>query len=194
MSEVLLEWIRAHGAIGVVVLVVLENLGLPWITAPAHAVAAEIVRAGRMSFWAMAGLISAGHMVGATAAWGVMRAGENALARFLSHNEHTEQVRVWLCRWYDRRGSVTLFAGRLVGQIRPWASLAAGMAGVRAGPFVLWTALGSLFYSTALLGIWLTGLRIWLRAPQMRWLLVIAMIVGFFGVTVYFGLRHVNDG
>jgi membrane protein DedA with SNARE-associated domain len=192
MSAELLEWLRDHGAPAVFLLVVLENLGVPWITAPAYAVAAEIVRSGRMSFWAMVGLVSGGHMVGATTAWAIMRAGENRLALFFERNYHLDQAYRWLCRWYARRGAMTLVGGRIVGQIRPWASLAAGMAGVRALPFLLWTGIGSVLYSVLLLFIWLTGVRLWVEMPELRWLIIVLLILGFFGVTVFFGVRHVR--
>jgi membrane protein DedA with SNARE-associated domain len=193
MSQALLEWLHEYGAPAVFLLVVLENMGIPWITTPGYAVAAEIVRSGRMGFWAMVGLISSAHMIGATVAWAVMRVGENRLSCFFQRNYHLDQAYRWLCRWYARRGAMTLFGGRLFGQIRPWASLAAGMAGVRALPFLFWTAFGSFAYSAALLFVWLTGVNLWVAAPHLRWLLLIVLFVGFFGLTIFFAVRHVRN-
>lgn len=193
MSHALLEWLHAYGAPAVFLLVVLENMGIPWITTPGYAVAAEIVRSGRMSFWAMVGLITSGHVVGATTSWAVMRAGENRLSRFFQRNHHLDQAYRWLCRWYARRGAMTLFGGRLFGQIRPWASLAAGMAGVRGLPFLFWTTLGSFAYSLTLLFLWLTGVSLWASAPHLRWLLLVVLFVGFFGLTILFAIRHARN-
>ena len=85
-----------------------------------------------------------------------------------------------------------MIGGRLFGQIRPWASLAAGAAGVRPLPFLLWSALGSFLYSAALLWVWLAGLKVWINSPDVRWLMIVAVILGFFGVTGYLGVRHVR--
>lgn len=194
MSAELLEWIRQYGAPAVALLVVIENLGVPYITAPAYVVAAEIVRSGRMGFWPMVGLIGGGHLVGATVAWSIMRAGENRIANFFRRNRHLDEAHRWLCRWYARRGALTLVGGRLVGQIRPWGSLAAGTAGVRAFPFLLWTGLGSFVYSAALLALWLAGVKIWVNSPGLRWLVIVAIIVSFVGVSAYFAIRHVRNG
>ena len=191
MSEMLLEWVRANGAPGVFLCVALENLGIPWIAAPGYLVAAEILRAGRMEFWPMVALVSAGHMTGATIAWAIMRAGENALSHFFRRNRRLENAHRWLTRWYARRGPTTLLAGRMIGQIRPWASLAAGMARVKAAPFFFFTAVGSVAYSAAAVIVWLTGLRIWLWIPHLRWVLIVAAALSFFGFLVYLLARRI---
>ena len=40
------------------------------------------------------------------------------------------KARDTLQHWYTRYGPVTIVAGRLLGHVRPWASLVAGMAHV----------------------------------------------------------------
>lgn len=191
MSELLLEWVRTNGAYGVFLCVALENLGIPWIAAPGYLVASEIVRSGRMDFWPMVWLISGAHMSGAIFAWAVMRAGENALSRFFRRNRRLDQAHEWLCLWFARRGPSTLLAGRVIGQIRPWASLAAGMARVRVIPFLFYTVVGSVAYSAAALFVWLTGLKIWLWIPHLRWLLIVAAVLSFFGFIVYMLVRYI---
>lgn len=193
MSAALLDWLRDHGAPAIFLLIAIENVGVPWIAAPAFGVAAEVVRSGRMEFWPMVGLITCAHMFGATAAWATMRAGENVLASFFRRNEHLDEAYRWLCRWYGRRGALTLFGGRLFGQIRPWASLAAGMAGVRAIPFLFWTTLGSVAYSALLLYVWVTGVSLWANVPELRWLLLLVLAVALFGAAAYLAVRHVRN-
>jgi len=41
MSHALLDWLHSYGAPAVFLLVMLENLAIPWITAPGYAVGAE---------------------------------------------------------------------------------------------------------------------------------------------------------
>ena len=192
MNELLLEWVRANGAPGVFLLVALENLGIPWIAAPGYLVAGEIVRSGRMEFWTLVWLISGAHMSGATLAWAIMRAGENALSRLFRGNRRLEKAHGWLCHWYERRGPATILAGRMIGQIRPWASLAAGMARVRPLHFLFFTAVGSVAYSAAALAVWLTGLRVWLSIPHLRWVVIVAAVLSFFGFLGYLLVRYIS--
>jgi membrane protein DedA with SNARE-associated domain len=193
MTEILLEWVRSYGAPAVFLVVMAENLGVMWLTSPAYIVAAEIVRSGRMGFLPMAGIIGAGHMVGATVAWALMRAGENAYARHFENNKHLKKVHKWLTRWYDEHGAITLVAGRLIGQLRPWTSLAAGLAQVSALPFIFWTAVGTTVYSLGILWIYLAGVRLWVSHPQWRWPIIILVAVGFFGAVIYFTVYHVRN-
>lgn len=193
MSAELLEWVRDYGAAGVFLMVMAENLGIMWVTSPAYIVAAEIVRSGRMEFWTMGVLISAGHFSGATLAWGIMRGGENAISRFFSRNRRLDDAHSWLMRWYEKRGPITLVAGRLIGQIRPWASLAAGLARVGAVPFLLWTAIGTVIYSFAVLWAFYTGVRLWVEAPELRWLIVGLLAAGSASLGVYLLIRHIRE-
>lgn len=191
MNAALLTWVRTNGAPAVFLCVAIENLGVPWIAAPGYLVASEIVRSGYMDFWPMVLLISTAHVAGATFAWAVMRAGENALSRFFRRNRRLDDAHQWLCHWYARRGPLTLLGGRIVGQVRPWASLAAGMARVKALHFLLFTTIGSVAYSTAALLVWITGLRIWLWIPHLRWIIIVAAALSFFGVLGYLLVRYI---
>ncbi|MFW5867954.1 MAG: DedA family protein [Armatimonadota bacterium] len=193
MTEALLEWVRSYGAPAVFLVVAAENLGFMWLTSPAYIVAAEIVRSGRMGFWTMAGLIAGGHMAGATTAWALMRAGENAYARYFENNKRLKKVHKWLNRWYDKHGAITLVAGRLIGQIRPWTSLAAGMAQMPAVPFLAWTALGTVAYSLGILWAYLAGIRLWVSHPEWRWPIIILVAIGFLGAVIYFAIYHVRN-
>ncbi|MFW6437690.1 MAG: DedA family protein [Armatimonadota bacterium] len=193
MTEVLLEWIRDYGTPAVFLVVAAENLGFMWLTSPAYIVAAEIVRSGRMAFWPMAGVIAGGHMAGATAAWALMRAGENAYARHFKKNKHLRKAYKWLNRWYEKRGAMTLIAGRLIGQLRPWTSLAAGMAQMPAVPFLVWTAIGTVAYSLGILWVYLAGIRLWVSHPQWRWPIIIAVVVGFLGVAIFYAIYYYRN-
>ena len=53
-------------------------------------------------------------------------------------------------RLFERRGALVLVFGRLVPALRTVVALPAGMAGMRLLPFVLWTLLGSLLWSSLL--------------------------------------------
>ncbi len=190
MADALVEWIRAHGAPAIFLFVALENFGIPWITWPAYVVATDLIRLGRMGYAEAVALVSLGHVIGGSLAYLVMRAGENALAGYFRRRAGLRRAHEWLKRWYDRHGAATIVVARLVGQVRPWASLAAGLAGVGPIVFVLWTLIGSVLYSAALLALTTTGLRVWVDYPHARIAIVVLGFIGFFGITIYLITRH----
>lgn len=60
-------------------------------------------------------------------------------------------------RWFDRHGGLAVFLGRLVPAVRTLISVPAGISGMRLGPFLFYSALGTLIWTTflALAGYWL---------------------------------------
>lgn len=59
--------------------------------------------------------------------------------------------------WFARHGNKAVFWGRLIPGLRSLISIPAGVAGMRLGPFLLWTALGSMIWTAflAICGFWL---------------------------------------
>lgn len=60
-------------------------------------------------------------------------------------------------RWFERHGGLAVFLGRLVPAVRTLISVPAGISGMRLGPFLFYSALGTLIWTTflALAGYWL---------------------------------------
>ncbi len=169
MWDILLEWVRAHGSLGIFTVIAVENLGVPWPTELAFIVAVDMIRVGRMSYAEAVGLITLAHLTGACAGYGVGRAGDNFVMRRLQGNPHMQRASQWLHKWYQRRGSATVFGARLVGQVRPWASIAAGLGEVRLAPFILTRV----------------GFRVWDAYPSLRLGLVIGVFVVFYGIAIF---------
>lgn len=55
--------------------------------------------------------------------------------------------------WFQRHGGRAVFLGRMIPGIRTFISIPAGLAGMKLGPFLAWTLLGSLFWTVALFGL-----------------------------------------
>lgn len=128
MAEALLAWVRDHGAGGVFLLLAAENLGIPLPTALAFVVAMDLVRMGHLTFIAAVALCAAAHLTGSILGFALGLAGENAIVARARRGSGLEKAIAWLHRWYDAHGVVTIFIARLIGQVRPWASIAAGLA------------------------------------------------------------------
>ena len=60
-------------------------------------------------------------------------------------------------RWFDRHGGKAVFLGRLVPAVRTLISVPAGISGMHLGPFLLYSTLGTVIWTTflALCGYWL---------------------------------------
>lgn len=56
-------------------------------------------------------------------------------------------------RWFDRRGHVAVFLGRLVPGLRSVISAPAGVTGMPFGRFFLWSAAGTLVWTGALAAV-----------------------------------------
>ena len=191
MSEALLEWIRAHGAAGVFVFIAVENLGIPWPTELAFIVAVDLVRTGRLTYLEAIILITAAHLTGSCIGYGIGRAGDNFVVRRLRRNRHMQRAREWLQTWYARHGAITVFAARLIGQVRPWASIAAGLGKVGVLPLVVFTTLGSAVYAILAVELTRVGFRFWDAYPHLRLALIITVFAIFYGAAIYAVVRGI---
>lgn len=190
MYDLLQQWLSDHGMLGIVVFLAAENLGVPWPTTLAYIVAIDLVRVTKLT-WAEAALLcTLGHVLGALVGYGLGRAGDNALLRRAARGGHLQRTTEWLHTWFARYGSLTVFAARLIGQVRPWASLAAGVGGIGWRPYVLWSTLGSLIH--VLLALWLAevGWWFWDAYPGLRLELLVALAVVFWGAFVVALVRN----
>lgn len=191
MTEALLEWIRAHGAIGIFIFIAVENLGVPWPTSLAFIVAIDLVRTGHLTFPEALVICSVAHVVGALAGYGMGTVGENAIVARARRGTRLRSAIDWLHQWYDRHGAVTVFAARLVGQVRPWASIAAGLGEIRAGPFLVWTTIGSLVQVIVALKLAEYGWWLWDQFPNWRVELATGVAVIFWGALIVVAVRAV---
>jgi membrane protein DedA with SNARE-associated domain len=183
--ELLLAWAQAHGMKAVFLFMVAENMCIPFPTEAGFVTAQGLINIGAVGFWQAYVIITLGHLTGAGLSYYLGRAGDNAFARRFSHSPRMMRARSKLQRWYDRYGPVTVLFGRLVGHVRPWASLMAGMAGVRPGVYWLWTIIGSCLYTFLAMAFTKWGWGLWVRYPQIRIPALVGMFLVFYGVAMY---------
>ena len=100
--------------------------------------------------------------------------------------------------WFARRGAPCVFYGRCVPIVRSLVSIPAGMAGMAFGPFFALTALGSLAWNLALVGVGAVLGSGWPVAAQMlgqasgavKWMLAVGAAAAFFAVARKTGKRR----
>jgi membrane protein DedA with SNARE-associated domain len=114
----------------------------------------------------------------------------NKYGRYILISQHDLDI---ADRWFSRRGSWTVFVGRLLPVIRTYISLPAGIARMNIVKFVAYTFIGSFIWST---GLAYGGYQMGEHWEQLRDAmrpfdpLFIAIILALIGLYVYRHIRH----
>ena len=149
--------IERLGAVGVALLVVLENVFPPIPSEIVLPFAGFVAQRGDGSVIVMIIAATIGAVVGALILFGVAAIiGPERLSAFIarfgrwfgvkpSDLQRAEQ-------WFDRHAVAAVLLGRCVPLIRSVVSVPAGFRRMNIVPFVLYTALGSAIWNTALIG------------------------------------------
>jgi membrane protein DedA with SNARE-associated domain len=178
-------WVQAHGLSGVFLFMLVESAGVPFPTELGFIAAQGLIVSHLRPLWLAYFWIVAGHLVGSALGYYLGRAGDNAVSRYLAHKPSVVKTREWLQKWYTRYGALTILFGRLVGQVRPWASFVAGVAGVPQGLFWLWTTIGTLVFVAITMYVTAVGWQFWQTHAAWRAPLLVGMLVVFYGLPAY---------
>jgi len=157
MFDLITGMMEGGGALGVMVLMLLENLFPPIPSELIMPLAGYLAAEGRMSVWAVVAAGTAGSVLGALFWYALGRA--IGPVRFLALVDRygrwltlTRAETLAAIHWFERHGAAAVFLGRMVPGVRTLISIPAGLAGMPFGRFVLFTFLGSL--------IWVSGLTL----------------------------------
>jgi membrane protein DedA with SNARE-associated domain len=112
------------------------------------------ISSGQLLFWAAALAATAGSVLGAGALYALGRLGGRPMAlrlpRFLGI---TEERLARTESWFSSRGDVIVLLGRLVPGVRSVVSIPAGTLRMPVARFLVLTAVGSLAWNAALIGL-----------------------------------------
>jgi len=180
--DVLQGQIHSLGLIGVFLVMVIENLALPIPTEVGFLVAQGLIEMRKINYFEAIFVITAGHTFGATLAYGIGRWGGRGIEKRFANNPKWHNAKTRLDSWYKKWGSVTILVTRNFGYVRPWSSIIAGLAEYPLGPFIIWTAIGSLIFSTVTLSVTKYIIYVWKNYPDLHILLSILFGVLFFGI------------
>lgn len=149
--------IERLGAVGVALLVVLENVFPPIPSEVVLPFAGFVAQRGDGSVLVMIAAATIGAVVGALVLYGISALiGPVRLSAFIARFGRWFGVKpADLARaeaWFDRHAVVAVLLGRCVPLIRSVVSVPAGFRRMRLAPFVVFTALGSAVWNTALIG------------------------------------------
>lgn len=153
------EWItgliRNLGYVGVAVLTFAENAFPPIPSELVIPLAGFVAAEGDLT---VAGVIAAGSIGSLAGAWGWYEVGRRLGERRL--RQWVARYGKWLTlgagdvdraqQWFERHGGAAVFIGRLIPGVRTFVSLPAGFAGMAVGPFLLYSAAGTIIWTAAL--------------------------------------------
>jgi membrane protein DedA with SNARE-associated domain len=149
--------IERLGAVGVALLVILENVFPPIPSEIVLPFAGFVAQRGDGSVVVMIFAATIGAVVGALVLYGIAAViGPDRLAMFVTRFgrwfgvKPTDLVRAE--QWFDRHAVAAVLLGRCVPLIRSIVSIPAGFRRMSIVPFLLYTVLGSLVWNTALIG------------------------------------------
>lgn len=155
MFDWIIDLLERSGYLGVAVLMFLENLFPPIPSELIMPSAGYQASRGQLSLIGVVVAGTAGSLLGALFWYAVGRfAGEDRVKNWARRHGR------WLTLtpadidkaddWFDRHNAMAVFLGRLVPAIRTLISIPAGLFGMPTGSFLLWSALGTTVWSTAL--------------------------------------------
>jgi membrane protein DedA with SNARE-associated domain len=147
--------ISSLGYLGVAALTFIENVIPPIPSELVIPLAGFVAAQGKLNLWIVVMAASAGALGGAVMWYAVGRKiGEQRLRSWVDRHGY------WVtldCKdidkaqeWFARHGAISVFLGRLIPGVRTFISIPAGLTGMSAIPFILYSAGGTVLWTTLL--------------------------------------------
>lgn len=192
----LIQLIIHQGIWLIFVIVMVESMGLPFPTEAAYLAGNYLISAGRYNFYSVLLLLVIAQLIGSAIAYFFgFSIRKGLIKRFKGvEGNKIDLVTVKVTGWYKKYGSATVFATRLIGYVRPWSSIVAGIADFPIISFILWTIIGSVIYTAIYLFIAKYIIEIWVNYPILHIPIIIVGIVLFSGTAIYGLFRKYKSG
>jgi membrane protein DedA with SNARE-associated domain len=192
MADWIFRVVERLGYAGIALLTLLENVFPPVPSEVIMPLAGFIASQGDFSLTGAIIVGSIGSLAGSTIWYFIgRRIGSQRLREWVDkhgrwltmRNEEIDRVR----DWFQRRGGIAVFIGRLVPGIRTWISVPAGLGDMPFWPFILYSAAGTTIW-TALL----TGAGYWLGSNfhDLQDPLGMASTAVFIGIAIWYAWRQ----
>ena len=147
--------IASLGYFGVAILTFLENIFPPIPSEVVIPLAGFVAAEGDLRIGLVIAMGTIGSLAGATVWYAVGRQiGEKGVRAWVEHHgkwltlSATDVDRAQL--WFRRHGKTAVLIGRLIPGVRTFVSLPAGFSAMPIGPFLLYSALGTVMWTAAL--------------------------------------------
>lgn len=151
IQQITLQFVEHYGYIGIFVAMAIESACIPLPSEVIMPFGGYMVEAGHLNFWAVVFMGILGNLAGSLVAFFIGKyAGREVIRRYGRFMALSEKHVQWAEKWFERRGSMTVFVARLLPAIRTVISLPAGIASMPLFLFVIYTLSGSFLWSLVL--------------------------------------------
>lgn len=150
LGSYIIQFIRATGYAGVFILMTLESALIPLPSEVTMPFAGSLVSSGVFSFWPLAIIGTLANLTGSLLAYGLGYLGEGAVRKYGRYILLREKEFEHAQKLFNKYGEAITFVSRILPAIRTYISLPAGIAKMDLKKFIVYTALGSLIWSTFL--------------------------------------------
>lgn len=151
LASFVIGTIQHLGYAGVALLMAIESACIPLPSEVIMPFSGYLVSTGELNLWLVAFAGAGGCVLGSLVAYYIGAVGGRPLieryGRYILISRHDLDM---ADRWFDRRGEIAVFVGRLLPVIRTFIAFPAGVARMRLAPFVLYTFIGSYIWSLGL--------------------------------------------
>lgn len=183
-----------YGLVAGFILLVLENVGVPFPTAVVYLYGIDQIQTNGYSYWYLIFLFSFAHVLGSLLAYYLGLAGNVFVSKKISSNSKITKTKKKIETWYNKYGSISSFFVRFIGYVRPWSSFIAGFGKERFWPFLIWTILGAIIFNSymMLFSEWL--IFIWQNYYWTRFIIIAGFafsLVGFWFVYPLFNKKKI---
>ncbi|OPX21444.1 MAG: hypothetical protein B1H03_06595 [Planctomycetales bacterium 4484_113] len=181
----LAQWIQGLGYFGVFLAMFIENLGIPFPVIFGLIGGAAMVTAHQGSIPAVLVVLVAGQVAGAATGYLLGAGGSRWVQRKLDASRRWRDSYWRIRHLYERWGWLTIIGCRMVGYVRPWSSITAGLMRMRFLPFLAATVIGASVWTLINWMIVYHGIHLFARAQWFRWVVLGLLIVALGGIAAF---------
>jgi membrane protein DedA with SNARE-associated domain len=151
LGDIAINWINSIGYWGILLGMVLESACIPIPSEVIMPFGGYLVSTGHLNIIGVIVIGTLGNIIGSLIAYAVgLWGGKRFIDRFGKYvflsKKHLESAE----KWFDKRGEITVFVSRILPAIRTFISLPAGIARMSLSKFLIYTAIGSVIWSSIL--------------------------------------------
>lgn len=183
------DFLNAYGNVGIFIVMVIENLGVPFPTELGFIAGQAMVNNGQTSYEVVFLVALAGKTVGSIITYYIGTRFAKKIKKITKENSRLKEGQKMFVAWMKRYGSFAVFISRLVGYARPWSSYFAGIGEIGFWPFIFYNVTGSAIIIAISMVVLGSIVELWKRFVNLRPLIIILLIASFVGFWVYLGIR-----
>lgn len=190
-AEILVNLISGWGYLGIFIMMAIESSFIPFPSEIVLIPAGYLASQGEMSVWVILLVAVCGSLVGALINYYLaFTLGRAFLLKYGKYFFIKESTLLKMESFFQHHGHISTFSGRLVPAVRQLISIPAGLARMRLGEFLLFSALGAGIWAAVLtlLG-YILGENQALISQYLRQITLGVMALLIVGVALYYKIK-----